>query len=32
MSDLTPPPGISEEDWSATPVAVRVLVMALMHR
>ena len=32
MSDQSPPPGISEEDWSATPVAVRVLVMELLRR
>ncbi len=32
MSNQTPPPGISEEDWSATPVAVRVLVMELLQR
>jgi transposase len=32
MSDQSPPPGISEEDWSATPVAVRVWVMELLQR
>ena len=32
MSNQTPPPGISEEDWSATPVAVRVLVIELLQR
>src|SRR4029450_4233127 len=32
MSDQSPPPGISEEDWSPTPVAVRVLVMELLQR
>ena len=32
MSNHTPPAGISEEDWSATPVAVRVLVMELLRR
>ena len=32
MSNQSPPPGISEEDWSATPVAVRVLVMELLRR
>jgi transposase len=32
MSDQAPPAGISEEDWSATPVAVRVLVMGLLQR
>jgi transposase len=32
MSNQTPPAGISEEDWSATPVAVRVLVMELLQR
>jgi transposase len=32
MSNPSPPPGISEEDWSATPVAVRVLVTELLRR
>jgi len=32
MSNQSPPPGISEEDWSATPVAVRVLVTELLRR
>jgi transposase len=32
MSEQAPPAGISEEDWSATPVAVRVLVMGLLQR
>src|SRR5262245_58224297 len=32
MSDQAPPAGISEEEWSATPVAVRVLVMGLLQR
>ena len=32
MANQTPPAGISEEDWSATPVAVRVLVMELLQR
>jgi transposase len=32
MSNQTPPAGISEEDWSATPIAVRVLVMELLQR
>jgi transposase len=32
MPDATPPPGISEEDWGATPVAVRVLVTELLQR
>ena len=32
MSDQLPPPGISEEDWAATPVAVRVVVMELLRR
>jgi transposase len=32
MLDQTPPPGISQEDWAATPVAVRVLVMELLQR
>src|SRR5215510_2989852 len=32
MSNHPPPPGISEEDWSATPVVVRVLVTELVRR
>jgi hypothetical protein len=32
MQDTAPPPGISAEDWAATPVAVRVLVTALLRR
>lgn len=32
MSNQSLPPGISEEDWSATPVAVRVLVTELLRR
>jgi transposase len=32
MANHSPPPGISEEDWSATPVAVRVLVTELLRR
>jgi transposase len=32
MANQSPPPGISEEDWSATPVAVRVLVTELLRR
>src|SRR6266853_6804692 len=32
MADQAPPAGISEEDWSATPVGVRVLVMGLLER
>src|SRR5262249_3002888 len=32
MSDQAPPAGISAEEWSATPVAVRVLVMGLLQR
>src|SRR5215470_9394035 len=32
MQDPAPPPGISQEDWTATPVAVRVLVMELLRR
>jgi transposase len=32
MPEATPPPGISEEDWAATPVTVRVLVMELLQR
>jgi transposase len=32
VSNPSPPLGISEEDWSATPVAVRVVVMELLQR
>jgi transposase len=32
MSDPAPPAGISEEEWSATPVAVRVWVIGLLQR
>jgi transposase len=32
MQDPTPPPGISSEDWAATPVAVRILVRELLRR
>jgi transposase len=32
MSDQLPPAGISEEDWAATPPAVRALVRALLQR
>lgn len=32
MSNPSPPLGISEEDWSATPVAVREVVMELRQR
>jgi len=32
MQDQAPPPGISQEDWSATPIAVRVLVTELLQR
>jgi transposase len=32
MPDQTLPPGISPEDWAATPVAVRVLVRELLRR
>src|SRR5215510_884487 len=32
MPNQTLPPGISEEDWNATPVAVRVLVIELLQR
>ena len=32
MSNQSPPPGISEEDWQATPIAVRVLVTELLQR
>jgi transposase len=32
MQEAGPPPGISTEDWTATPVAVRVLVTELLQR
>jgi transposase len=32
MQGAVPPPGISEADWAATPVAVRVLVTELLQR
>ena len=32
MANPSPPLGISEEDWRATPVAVRVVVMELLQR
>jgi transposase len=32
MQDAVPPPGISVEDWAATPVAVRALVTELLQR
>ena len=32
MSDQLPPPGISAEDWAATPQTVRALVMELLRR
>jgi transposase len=32
MANPSPPLGISEEDWNATPVAVRVVVMELLER
>jgi transposase len=32
MANNSPPPGISEEDWNVTPVAVRVLVTELLRR
>lgn len=32
MPAPAPPPGLSQEDWTATPVAVRVLVMELRRR
>jgi len=32
MSDQMPPAGISAEDWAATPLAVRALVMELLRR
>ena len=31
-SNQSPPPGISEEDWQVTPMAVRVLVTELLRR
>jgi transposase len=32
MADQTPPAGSSEEEWSTTPVAVRVVVRELLQR
>src|SRR5262245_62037997 len=32
MANQTPLLGINEEDWNATPVAVRVVVMELLQR
>jgi transposase len=32
MSDQMPPVGISAEEWAATPLAVRALVMELLRR
>jgi transposase len=32
MPEQTPPAGISQEDWAATPAAVRVLVTELLQR
>jgi len=32
MADRVPPAGISAEDWAATPLAVRTLVMELLRR
>lgn len=32
MSEHGPPPGISVEDWAATPLSVRTLVMELLRR
>jgi transposase len=32
MPDQTPPTGISEEDWAATPLAVRTLMTELLQR
>jgi transposase len=32
MQDEIPPPGISTEDWAATPAAVRMLVTELLQR
>jgi transposase len=31
MDDLTPPDGISPEDWAATPLAVRQFIGVLLH-
>lgn len=32
MSEQGPPPGINVEDWAATPLSVRTLVMELLRR
>jgi transposase len=32
MANALPPLGISEDDWNATPIAVRVVVMELLQR
>jgi hypothetical protein len=32
MAEQTPPAGISAEDWAATPLAVRALVLELLRR
>src|SRR5690349_7012952 len=32
MPEQTPPAGINAEDWAATPVAVRALVVELLRR
>jgi transposase len=32
MATVSPPLGLSEEDWNATPIAVRVVVMELLQR
>lgn len=32
MSNQALPPGMSAEEWHATPIAVRVLVMELLQR
>jgi transposase len=32
MANPAPPLGISEEDWNATPITVRVVVMELLQR
>ena len=32
MANVSPPLGISEEDWQATPMAVRVVLMELLQR
>ena len=32
LGELPPPAGISPEDWAATPMSVRTLVVALLER